>query len=1196
MILYSWELTIRSNVRYSVHRDREKVRLRRERTLGAALALRFTSASARSRHVASCELTARRMLNHKPTRSDALSAPDLPGGTFRQPVPTGLGAFGMALELEAARREIDRMDERLVESIADRDTVVAQREAAAGERDAALAHRDAAAGERDAARVELAAQKARQLQLVSEYDARVRELGQLNSTLVSTMAQVKRDVERASASRAWRWGHFVTTLGWRLRRRPVKTAGALAAASTRIERLETSVHLGLPAPDPPPSLPAKSVADERRVDLPLSAEEDAAVQRYRAALADRLRERIGPPPERASWPRVSAIVVSRDGWLLLERLIAGLIEHTDYPELEVIVVDNGSEDGSAVYLDGLSPPFPLRTIASKDNLSFAAANAVGAEYATGELLLFMNNDVEPFESGWLKELVAALEPEGVGAVGTTLLHAEPPGAPLDTEPTVQHRAIGLRWETDTVRAFNLGDGDDLWSADFGIERRCFAVTAACMLIERATFDRVGGFEAAYRFGSEDVDLGLKLVRGGSQLAASGRSVLVHRESSTQMREASEFRRVNRVGNRQTLLRRWGPSLTRAYRLGRLRRDPFWTDGNGPHIGITVTDLDPQAGWGDWYTAHDIGDALGALGWRITYLQRRGDDWYSLPKDLDYVLSLMDPFDARQVPEHVTVIAWIRNWTDRWLERPWLQRIDLLLASSAGSAELIDERTGRSPILFPLATNPARFALAESDQSLLCDYVYTGNRWGEERAIERAIAPRKNERFRVFGKGWHDNAAMARYDQGPVGHERLPQVYASAKVVVDDTQSPTLPYGAVNARVLDAIAAGTLVVTDCATGAREMFDDEFPVWDSAATLRTQLDSLLDDEPRRRRLVDRYRRQILRDHTYANRAAELGSILVEHEQRLTFAIKIGAPDRRSAPRWGDLHFADALARELQRLGHRTLVQTLDEWDAEEGLRRDVTIHLKGLTRYEPKPGQFNVLWSVSHPDELSAEECNGFDLICVASPSFAAELGERTTTPVIVLEQATDPRIFRPDPRPELAHDLVYVANSRNVLRPIMRDLLPVDRDLAVWGANWEGLIPSSLVVADHVPNDQLHQIYSSAGIVLCDHWDDMRRHGYVSNRIYDALACGAFVISDDVAGLSERFGEAVVTYRTPAELHGLIDRFLSDPNERRRRAEHGRAVTLEAHTFTYVANSLIDVITPIVAARGSAPASAVDLRS
>ena len=79
---------------------------------------------------------------------------------------------------------------------------------------------------------------------------------------------------------------------------------------------------------------------------------------------------------------------------------------------------------------------------------------------------------------------------------------------------------------------------------------------------------------------------------------------------------------------------------------------------------------------------------------------------------------------------------------------------------------------------------------------------------------------------------------------------------------------------------------------------------------------------------------------------------------------------------------------------------------------------------------------------------------------------------------------------------------------------------------------------------------------------------MREHGYISNRIYDALACGALVLSDEVPGLAERFGEAVVVYRSAQELRELIDRLLADPAERRRRAELGRAIVLDGHTFAH----------------------------
>ena len=250
----------------------------------------------------------------------------------------------------------------------------------------------------------------------------------------------------------------------------------------------------------------------------------------------------------------------------------------------------------------------------------------------------------------------------------------------------------------------------------------------------------------------------------------------------------------------------------------------------------------------------------------------------------------------------------------------------------------------------------------------------------------------------------------------------------------------------------------------------------------------------------------------------------------------------------------------------------------------------MHLKGLSRFHPKPGQFNVLWSISHPAELTGEECDGYDLVAVASPLFAAQLQERTATPVMVLEQATDPWVMRSDPTPELAHELVYVANSRGVLRPIARDLLPTARDLAIWGTLWEGLIDTSRLIAEHVPNDELHRVYSSAGIVLNDHWEDMREHGYISNRIYDAFACGALVLSDDVPGLTERFAEAVAVYRSREELHELIERLLADPVERRRRGELGRATVLAGHTFTQWVEGLLAVVQAACCSSPSTPAA------
>ncbi|HKO39390.1 MAG TPA: glycosyltransferase, partial [Solirubrobacterales bacterium] len=1034
-------------------------------------------------------------------------------------------------ELERKAAAADKAEARarqLEAEIEDRELEVDDLGREVEERDAAVAELQQA---RDAA-------EERTRRVAEEYRARVRELEQLASTLAGGLAQTKRDIDRAAGSRAWRWGHGATKALRRLTLRRNVTEGALARALKRIEQIEEGATLPPAAAAPAAqaavdaAAPPATVVDERSDE-----ELDAA----RLLLAAEIRERLGPPPQLAAWPPVSIVVPTRNGREHLERLAVGLRERTDYPELELIVVDNGSDDGSVEFLENLDCGFPVRVLANEEPASFSAANNQGVAAAAHDLLLFLNNDIEPFEPGWLRELVAAHQREGVAAVGATLLRSPSGPDPELRDRTVQHRAVKFRMTPDGVRAYNAGDGADLFVAGFGTEERVPAVTAAAMMVARERFEDAGGFSDRYRFGTEDVDLGLKLSAGGGAIVATGRSVLYHRESVSQSAEGRDFMRNNRLVNRRVFLERWGPQVRRSYRLGRLRRDPGWTDGAGPHIAITVTSLDPAAGWGDWYTAHEIGNALAAIGWRVTYVERRGDAWYELPADLDYLLALMDPFDLSRVPPQVTTIAWIRNWTERWMERPWFDRADVLLVSSARSRELIEEATGRKTIAFPLASNPARFKPHPDDPDLASDFVFTGNHWGKDRDVQAGLKPRPGERLAIYGKGWDEVPDLAPHWRGAAPYEELPAVYSAAKLVLDDTSGPTLPYGAVNSRVFDALAAGTLPVTNCESGVRELFGPDFPVWTDAATLRTQLDSLLGDEERREALARRFRGEVLRHHTYAHRARRLVEVLEEHETQPSFCIKIGAPTWEVAEQWGDLHFARAIQRDLRRRGHPCAIQVLEEWENDEGLVHDVAVVIRGLSRHMPKPGQVNVLWNISHPADLGGEECDGYDLVCVASERFAEDLRGRTSTPVVVLEQATDPAVFYPDPSPEYEHDLVFVANSRNVLRPIVRDLLPTDRDLAIYGGGWDGLIDTRYVVAEHVPNEELRKVYSSAKVVLCDHWDDMREHGFVSNRIYDALACGATVISDAVPGL-ERF-EGVLAYSAPEELTQLVDEVL-----------------------------------------------------
>ncbi|HEX6236171.1 MAG TPA: hypothetical protein VFZ68_03205, partial [Acidimicrobiales bacterium] len=235
-------------------------------------------------------------------------------------------------------------------------------------------------------------------------------------------------------------------------------------------------------------------------------------------------------------------------------------------------------------------------------------------------------------------------------------------------------------------------------------------------------------------------------------------------------------------------------------------------------------------------------------------------------------------------------------------------------------------------------------------------------------------------------------------------------------------------------------------------------------------------------------------------------------------LRMAVTVAAPSAKVAARWGDWHMGQALATSLRGEGVEVEVQTVDRANDLAGRSCDVHLVLRGLEPVRATPGQRHVLWLISHPEAVDDDELARADLVLVASPRFADHLRGRTATPVGVLLQATDHRRFARRPiDPRHRHDVVVVAKTRDVMRPVVADAVAAGLRPRIYGGGWRGLVDSELVVADHVDNAELPAVYSSAGVVLNDHWATMRTWGFVSNRLFDVLACGTPVISDPVEG-------------------------------------------------------------------------------
>lgn len=734
----------------------------------------------------------------------------------------------------------------------------------------------------------------------------------------------------------------------------------------------------------------------------------------RAALARKLRAELGPAPERDDWPPVSIVVVNRDGADHLRLLLSRLAHATDYPQLELVLVDNASGDESVALARSAELPFPLTIVENESNLSFSDANDDGVDRARHDHVLLLNNDVEPFEPGWLKELVACLESCGAAAAGATLLHGSKHRDRPGSGYVLQHRGVRFAREAGFVVPVNAGDGEPLGGV--GGEAHAPGATAACLLVLREAFERVGGFTTGFLWGWEDVDLGLKLASAGYDVVCSGRSVLFHNESSTRVREGREWRRRTKATNQRLFGERWAPQVRREYLLDRISSRGFWTDGAPPRLAVALCGH-PESD----VPARELADAVESEGWHVAVVPPEGDGLGALPKDADFVL-VSDPSAGASVPTGVGCIAWIHRPVAAWEAAPFLRRTELALAAHPGVVSDLDA-AGIASVPFPGAANPARVAAglaaavdgegttqapgAPAPASLdltvatapALDCLVLGDH--DEIASEAALAlgERGDVRVAAAGAGWErwDGSIEA---LGEVPWERLPGLYATARIAVWESGAVARCGPDDAARLLDAALAGALPLTDDAELVRELLPDaELPTWSSAEELGELVDAFVADEHRRRTLVERCAAAARERHTWERRARQLIALLTERCQHLRFCLKLSRAWELELP-------ARALRRSLEARGHACALQLADEWELLDGMTADVAVAIGDPGAYCAKPAQLNVLWTPRAPRPT---QCDQWDLVLLPDADEAAALAAETPTPVahLDLRSAADP---------------------------------------------------------------------------------------------------------------------------------------------------------------------------------------------
>lgn len=227
----------------------------------------------------------------------------------------------------------------------------------------------------------------------------------------------------------------------------------------------------------------------------------------------------------AEWPKISVIIPNRDKIELISTVLGNLFERTDYPDFEVIVVDNGSTDAKVLELyaeyERTKPNF--RALIKEEEFNFSRSINRGIASASGEHYLLLNNDVEVIETGWLKEMVSCLNFDGTGIVGAKLLYAD---------GVIQHAGviIGLsglagHWYYKKPRNF----GGPMNRLHLRNSMTC--VTGAVMLVSGACARAIAPWdEENFAVAYNDVDYCLRAYKAGFRIIWTPYACLYHHES------------------------------------------------------------------------------------------------------------------------------------------------------------------------------------------------------------------------------------------------------------------------------------------------------------------------------------------------------------------------------------------------------------------------------------------------------------------------------------------------------------------------------------------------------------------------------------------------------------------------------------------------------------------------------------------
>ena len=320
--------------------------------------------------------------------------------------------------------------------------------------------------------------------------------------------------------------------------------------------------------------------------LPKERENDAESQERQRAAVEAHYRRTGQPADvetgavpftyRTVWhreekPLVSVLIPNKDHIDDLRICIQSLTEKTVWPDLEIIIIENNSED--PLTFEGYEAlkmlDSRIRTVTYEGGFNFSKINNFGAAAAKGDYLFLLNNDTEAL-SDVITEMMGYCQRSDVGIVGARLYYGD---------NTIQHAGVVLGWGGVAGHAFvNQKRGAERLLPRIVCQQNYSAVTAACMMVDRKVFEKVGGLSEDLAVAFNDIDFCMKVREAGYLIVYDPYAEMYHYESKSRGLEDSPEKKARFQKEIDRFQEKWGDILRKG--------DPYYN----PHLSMITQDF------------------------------------------------------------------------------------------------------------------------------------------------------------------------------------------------------------------------------------------------------------------------------------------------------------------------------------------------------------------------------------------------------------------------------------------------------------------------------------------------------------------------------------------------------------------------------------------------------------------------------